>query len=110
MDFFEVIQPESVLDEYRIQRENVCYAAGSMLEIRSSTLDNYMLLGCYRYPDVTEENFSSWIAEDVPYAIIYAAAGMEFKLTGYDEQEATMRAVVADEYTLLKQEITGEGS
>lgn len=109
-NFFEIVQPESVLDTYRIQKENICYAAGSMLEIRSSTQDAFMLLGCYRYPDITETSFSSWIAEDVPYAIIWGAAGMEFKWMGYDEQEAAMRAAVADEYQLLKQEITGEGS
>lgn len=108
-DLFTFIQPESLMDSYDIQRENVCYIAGTQLEIRSTTQDIYALLGCYRHPDVTVNGFDSWIAQDYPFAIINAAAAIEFKQIGYDEQVAVMNAMVADEYALLKQELTGEG-
>lgn len=108
-ELFKVITPELILDDYNFQKDNVCYLAGESLEIRSNTLDSYMLLGCYRHPDTTETSFDSWIALDQPFAIIYEAARAVFKQTGYDEQAQEMQAEVMDQYTILRQEIIGEG-
>lgn len=107
--FFQMITPEESLDSYSVNRENVCYLAGSFIEIRSNTQDKYMLLGCYVHPTVTELNYTSWIAEDHPFAIVYEAAANVFKQTGYDEQFAVFRDLKNQEYEILKQEIIGEG-
>lgn len=108
-DFFELLTPEQILDDYGVQRDNICYIAGEMLEIRSSTQDEFQLLGCYRNPDVVEDTYTSWIALDYPDAIRFGAASIVFKQTGYDEQVNQMDAMVRDEYALLKAEITGGG-
>lgn len=107
--FFTMITPEESLDSYSVNRENVCYLAGSFIEIRSNTQDTNMLLGCYIHPTVTELNYKSWIAEDHPFAIVYEAAANIFKQTGYDEQFAVFRDLKNQEYEILKQEIIGEG-
>lgn len=80
--FYEVIAPETVLDSYKVNRENVCYVAGSIVQIRSSEQLQYCLLGCYVNPDITESSYSSWIALDHPYAIIFEAAAIVFKMIG----------------------------
>lgn len=99
----EVITPDNILDSYSRTKDNVCYVAGSQLQIRSSDQQQYYLLGCYVHPNVTEEDYSSWIADENPTVIIYAAAAVVFKTIGYDEQNATYQALVADEYNLLRQ-------
>lgn len=107
--FFTMLTPEETLDDYGIAREDVCYLAGSQIEIRSSTEDEFMLLGCYVHPITTELNYTSWIALDRPFAIIYEAAASIFKQTGFDEQFSVFQQLVLQEYQGLKQEIIGEG-
>lgn len=107
--FFTMLTPEETLDDYGVNRENIVYLAGSFIEIRSTTLDQYMLLGCYIHPDVKEATYTSWIAEDHPFAIVYEAAANVFKQTGYDEQFAVYRDLKNQEYEILKQEVTGQG-
>lgn len=108
-DFFSLLTPEETLDGYGINRDNVCYIAGEMLEIRSSTQDDNMLIGCYVHPIVDETTYSSWIALDQPFAIVYEAVRSIFRLTGFDEQAAQAKQEVAEQYMLLKQNVVGYG-
>jgi hypothetical protein len=101
--FFTVLTPEQVLDSYGIQKENVCYLAGEMIEIRSNTEDTYMLIGAYLNPDISEATYSSWVALDHPYAIIFDATATIFKMIGFDEQSAQYRQMVAEQYQMIKQ-------
>jgi len=102
--FFDVLTPDKsiAVDSYGIDRTNVCYVAGTSLEIHSDTQDQYMLLGCYLHPDITEASYNSWIALDAPFAIEYEAVSKIFKQTGYDEQAAMMTKEVTEQYTLLR--------
>lgn len=107
--FITLLTPEQTLDRYSINKEDVCYLAGEMLEIRSSTQDDYMILACYINPIVEELAYSSWIALDHPYAIVYEAARSIFKQIGWDEQAQQIRQEVAEQYQILKQEVTAYG-
>jgi hypothetical protein len=107
--FIKLLTPEMTLDRYSINKEDVCYLAGEMLEIRSSTQDVNMILACYINPIIDENTFSSWIALDHPYAIVYEAARSIFKQIGWDEQAASIKQEVAEQYQILKQEITAYG-
>lgn len=102
-DFFTLLSPEETLDRYAVNKDNICYVAGTQLEIRSNTEDTYMLLSCYVHPNVTDESFSSWIADEHPYAIIWDAAAAVFKMTGYDEQAAYMKQNMQEQVQLLRQ-------
>lgn len=86
--FLEVIVPESVLDDYKINRNDVCYVAGEVIQIRSSTQVQYTIVGRYDNPDITQATYSSWIALDHPYAIVYEAASTVFKMIGDTDQFA----------------------
>ena len=108
-EFFSILTPEQTLDRYSINKDNICYIAGEMLEIRSSTADSYMILACYLNPITDENTFSSWIALDHPYAIVYEAARTIFKQIGWDEQAAQVRQEVGEQYQILKQEVVGYG-
>lgn len=87
-DLIELIPPESVLDDYSLNRSNVCYVAGAVIQVRSSTQLQYALLGCYVNPNITELGYNSWVALDHPYAIVFEAASTVFKMIGDTDQFA----------------------
>lgn len=107
--FLDILTPDDLVDSYNCNKANVAYLAGSEIKIRSSEAIQYCLFGCYVYPNVTVDSYYSWIAEEQPTAILYEAAAVVFKTIGYDEQVATYRQMVADEYAILKQQIAVTG-
>lgn len=101
--FFEVLAiPEMVEDAYKLNRTDVCYVAGSVIQILSSTEFQYALLGCYLNPDITEAGYNSWIALDHPYAIVFEAAATVFKMVGDTEKFSAHTALSQIEQNNLK--------
>lgn len=95
-DLFDVIVPEQVLDQYKYTKTNVCYVAGQIIQIRSSCPVQYILLGYYAHPNVNSATYSSWIAVDHPWAIVYKAAETVFKTIGDTEQFAAYTRLAAE--------------
>lgn len=87
--------PEQVEDAYKINRNDVCYVAGEVVQIRSSTQLQYIFLGCYLNPDITAAGFNSWLALDHPYAIVFEAASLVFKMIGDTDQFAAYTGLSA---------------
>jgi hypothetical protein len=107
----EYIVPEKVIDRYGANRTDVFYVAGAEIQIRTLAQQQYYAIGYYSNPDVTTTGFSSWIANDHPFAIIYEAVAIVFKTIGYDEQVPTYRGMVAEEMGRLTQHaVTGLGA
>lgn len=107
-DFIEIITPDLVLDSYNVMRENVAYTAGRNIELRSDTLVQKIILGCYVNPIITEGSYSSWVAELYPYVIIFEAAKVLFKTIGYDEQSASYRELAAEQFILMRNSALAE--
>lgn len=84
--FLDIVVPELVLDDYKQNRNDVAYATGEVIQIRSSTELQYIYLGCYINPNITLSGYSSWIAIDHPFAIVYEAAAQIFKQIGKTEE------------------------
>jgi len=99
--FFDVVQPESVLDSYGADRTNVCYAAGTSIEIKSSTEFQYAILGYYANPNITVAAYNSWIALDHPYAVVFKAAEIVFKMIGKSEEFAAYKLLRDEEMQRL---------
>lgn len=108
-DFLSVILPEQTLDSYKVTKDNVVYLAGAVLQIRSSTLLQYIILGCYNNPSVDPTAYSSWIALDHPYAIVFEAARVVFKSIGFMEESSQMDRLVQEQVQELDQEISTLG-
>lgn len=89
MAFLRVITPDDILDSYNAEKLDVVYQVGSSLMIKSSTALTYVLAGWYGYPNTDTRNdgnlFDSWIARELPYAIIYDAASKIFQQIGQQE-------------------------
>jgi len=97
-----VLTPDELLDSYGVHKTDVAYVAGRVLEIRSAVDFQYGLMGCYVNPIVREGAYTSWIAEQIPYAIIFEAARVVFKAIGYDEQSTSFERLTAEQYALLR--------
>lgn len=99
--FLTLVPPAQVVDGSGFSRTDIFYVAGEELDIRSSTAEQYYLLGCYVNPNVTVAGYSSWIAIDHPWAIIYDAAARVFKAIGKDDESAGMRQDVSEQIAML---------
>jgi hypothetical protein len=75
-----------IFDSYGSERQDVCYAAGDTIFIKSSTLLTQGKIGYYARPHLDIENsgvaYNSWIAREHPWAIIYHAEAALFTTTG----------------------------
>lgn len=101
--FFTVLSiPEMTRDDYGINRNDVCYVAGSVVQIRSSTSFQYALLGCYLNPNITVAAYNSWVALDHPYAIVYEATANVFKMIGDTDQFAAYTRLSMEEQQLVR--------
>lgn len=98
----DIILPDNVLDSYKTTKTDICYVAGAFVQLNSSSREDTYLLGCYLNPDITETSYTSWVALDHPYAIIFDAAATVFKAIGKDEEAAAYRILVVEQIAMLK--------
>lgn len=101
-DFFTALTTEEILDEFGRERTDICYVAGRVIEMKSSTEFDTVFLGCYVLPVVTESNFASWIADLYPFAIVHEAARFVFASIGQQDQKNAQKEFVAEQYSELK--------
>jgi hypothetical protein len=76
--FLDIITPDEILDSYGVQKNNILYVAGSLIQIRSSDNMQFALIGLYQNPIVEPITYNSWIADEAMYAIVYKAASILF--------------------------------
>lgn len=95
------ITPDQVFDDYGIDYVNVYYSAGAEIQIKMNTQEQFMLFGGYSNPNVTIDMYSSWIADDYPFAVIYSAVAQVFKMLGSDTQANMYVALANDEFAVL---------
>lgn len=84
--FLKFISIDDILDEFGAEKSDVCYQAGSTIMIRSSTSLQFGLVTWYAWPNLDMANanagYSSWIAQEYPYAIIFDAASSVLQKIG----------------------------
>lgn len=101
--FLTPIQVENSIDGYGYIKTDVYYMAGQLLQIRGKCELDKVLFGCYQHPIITPDTaYNSWIAVDMPYAIIYEAARVTFKSYSFTEQANEMSALVNEQFAELK--------
>lgn len=100
--FFEILSPGQLLDSYGLERVNIAYAAGRVLNIKAASQIQYALLGVYVNPTVTAGGYSSWVADMYPFAIVFEAVRNLFKQIGYDEQASMYEKLAFEQLVLVK--------
>ena len=85
---YQLIEADSVFDNYDRMLANVVYLAGSSLHVRTSYPTTSMDVGYYTNPNTSSDpaQFSSWLVDDYSYIIEAEAAAMVFKMIGKDEE------------------------
>lgn len=99
--FIEIITIEETLDSYSNNRTDIAYVAGRVLEIRASVEFQFGLFGFYVLPIVREGAYNSWVAEQFPFAIIYEAVRVIFRVIGNLEESNAVSQLVLEEYREL---------
>lgn len=85
MGFLKVITPDNIFDEYNAEKLDVCYQAGQTLFMKSGTALQFGLVGYYQFPNLSPTNptqFTSWIATEMPWAVVYDAASAVLQKIG----------------------------
>jgi len=100
--FIHLITTEEILDEWNRERTDICYVAGRVIEINSSTEFDTILIGCYVSPIVVEADYSSWVADLYPYAIVHEAARVVFGSIAQVDERNAQAQFVAEQYVELK--------
>lgn len=101
--FLTPIQIENSQDAYGYIKNDVFYMAGQLLQIRGSAALDKVLFGCYQNPIVLPEaNYSSWIANEIPYVIIFEAARQIYKSISFTEQANEYGQLVAEQFQEMK--------
>lgn len=103
--FFIPSTSQEVLDAWGVEKTDIFYSAGSLIQIKAANTFQYALAGFYLHPDISENNFTSWIASEHPYAIAFHAARTIFKGIGKDEEANALRDEVAEQDHLV--DVTG---
>jgi hypothetical protein len=110
MLYYTKQDPDAMLDEFNATASNVWYIGGSNLNLRGRLPVQAVSIGWYQYPIIDPLAFSSWIAEQYPYAIIDEATRMINKLTGYLDIAANFDGIVAEHIQIMIQNfVDGEG-
>lgn len=101
--FFNIITPDKVLDSYGSALSDIAYAAGTLIQIKSSTSIGYCLIGLYENPVVaTPATYSSWISDEAYYAIVYSAASKLFgTVLGNSAKRDSCAAEAAREFSQI---------
>ena len=89
----DIILPDNIFTEYKVQKQDICYVAGAYVQMNSSTKEQYYLLGAYLNPDITTATYTSWVALDHPYCIVFDAAATVFKAIGKDDETALYKTL-----------------
>jgi len=100
--FFKKVDPQNVLDDYSVHRENIWYQAGDIAQFRYEAEFQYMLAGVYLYPDITPATYASWIAALQPYTIVLEAAATIFKMIGKADEARMVREDNLENIALLQ--------
>lgn len=83
---FRQIEARELLDEYSLEKSNVWYLGGQVINIKSSTPVSSLLIGYYQNPVINPAgSYSSWIAVEQPFVLIEEAAATIFAMTGNAE-------------------------
>lgn len=87
LPMYEPADANRLVDSYGRNLTNIHYQVGRVIHIRSSVAPDRLYAGYYQRPVVSPINaYSSWIADEYPYAIIDDAAQSIFNTIGKDDK------------------------
>jgi hypothetical protein len=109
-NFFNKMEPDAILDDYNLKRNNVWYLGGTNINLNCRMPIGSVTVGWYQHPVVSNTNYQSWLADAYPFAISDEAARIIFASTGYLDMAKQYDQICAEHRQYLLQNfIDGEG-
>lgn len=103
LPYYDPADPNRLVDAYGRSLNNVYYMTGRTINIRSSVAPSAIYMGYYQRPVITPVgSYSSWIADEYPFAIIDDATAQIFQMIGMDDKKQLYQARVAEHIQILK--------
>lgn len=103
-EFLENVDPEGIIDGYGYTKPNKWYVAGNNLNLRSNSTLRQLLISYYQMPKVAPvAQYSSWIADTVPFAIIFDAASLIFQTIAQQDQARKYDLLVLEQMRIVQQ-------
>lgn len=83
----EIVEMDDIYDPvYKQLRNNIAYVGGTTLNVRNYIAAYGYLVSYYSLPRVRRDDYTSWIAQLSPDAIVYQAASIVFSTNGNEEK------------------------
>lgn len=98
---FNIITPDNIFDYFGGLKTNVAYLSGINWNMRASFPFQKVRCGCYLNPNVTNDGYSSWIADKHEFAVVYEAARLIFNQIGLDAEQQVMQNNVATQVAII---------
>lgn len=92
----ELITPSCLFDDYGAYRTDVAYEAGRVINIKTKVEITSAYILYYSLPDVKKTNYASWIADQLPRAVVAKAASSVSRSTGNRERAAELEVEVKE--------------
>lgn len=99
---YSLVESDEIFDEYLLEKTNYFYQAGSVINIRSNIELTQVNLGYFQYPNLVDESYFSWIADQTPQYIVEETLATLFGLIGKDTEARYYRALANENIVLLK--------
>lgn len=64
----------SLIEDGVFERQNYWYIGGDTLITKTPDTHQYIYVKYFKFPDITDGTFTSWIVRDVPYYIVHKCA------------------------------------
>lgn len=108
-----VISSDNLFDNYRSERAQYAYIAGSALNIKLAWAMDYIDVQYYKWPTVPPLNtpdgtITSWICDQFPDCVIEEACGTVFKMIGKDDESSRYQTLFQENLAMLKTTAVGE--
>lgn len=109
---------EGLINQHKNYDKDVAFNLGAVISIRCSKEFSGLTVAYYEFPRNEKDDYSSWISELYPYAIIDDAAATVLYLTGDNEQGAALRNKVGSKerperdthiHTILSEQLPDDG-
>lgn len=104
LEFLEVAA-DDVISVWRTERRNYFCTIGNAIHIRPSWVVPQLDLTYWQWPLIpsnTEDELTSWIANNYPDAIVEEACASVFKMIGKDDEHGRFSALFAENLAIIR--------
>lgn len=98
---YDEMAADDLMDSYRMAKTDIFFQIGLAVNVRASRAPDQIAVTYWKYPNVTDSGFSSWIVNEFEDAVVEEAARVIFKMIGKDEEFQKYEKLVVENETAI---------